>query len=708
MSIKYTFSYSKIARLAKLAGLSGLLSLVLASAPVMADEKADMARLDEIQTLSDRDNLEGLRQLQEFKSKLPADASDMVRQETLKILLGLYLDAGKIKSADATIKEFLQFAETHHNKNALALAQISDSFRILDDGKPELALSKLKTIQTSVKTNPDPEVNMRLNSALAVVYNVTGKFELALTHYLEALRLSDFQVRRKVQAKLYKLDAIASLYTVMKDPAKALSTVDEAMALSPLANVPKTLSSLLLTQGIAFSQQGKNDAALKSFEKAKKIGVEAGMPGVEATALVNIADEYLIAHDYQKAESFSRQALSKAEAIGDKATAATGKVNLGFALGGQGKISQGAQYINEVIRFFKDSDSKADVEAITGELATMYETAGMYKDALSTLRQQQKLSDALFRSDRVRAVTALQEQFNAEQRQKQFELLGKENDLKSADIKNQRLQQMVTLLGAIVTVMAGVFIFFLYRRVRKANEQLKEVNTQLAFHAVRDPLTGLFNRRSFIDMMRSRVAQAEVERREDSADNPDCLILLDIDLFKHINDTWGHATGDSVLSEVAHRLKSAVRDTDMVLRWGGEEFLIYSPKSNPMQITRLVERVLRTIGERMVEVGDLRIPVTVTAGFISLPFSGVPESVCDWEKTLQIADMALYLGKTHGRNRAYGLARLLLPYEQVMPVLERDLAAAISGGMVEIIEVVGPDQSSARSALTALGVATGA
>ncbi len=146
----------------------------------------------------------------------------------------------------------------------------------------------------------------------------------------------------------------------------------------------------------------------------------------------------------------------------------------------------------------------------------------------------------------------------------------------------------------------------------------------------------------------------------------------------------------------------------MVFRWGGEEFLIYSPKSNPLQITRLVERVLHTIGERMVDVGELQMPVTVTAGFISLPFSGLPETVCDWEKTLQIADMALYLGKTHGRNRAYGLLRLLLPYEQVMPVLERDLAAAISGGMVEIIEVVGPDQSSARSALAATpGVTSG-
>ena len=90
---------------------------------------------------------------------------------------------------------------------------------------------------------------------------------------------------------------------------------------------------------------------------------------------------------------------------------------------------------------------------------------------------------------------------------------------------------------------------------------------------------------------------------------------------------------------------------------------------------------------------DVAVPVTLTAGYISLPFSGVPESICNWEKTLQMADMALYLGKAHGRNRAYGLSRLLVPHEQAMAILDHDLSAAIAAGMVELIEVIGPIQS---------------
>ena len=74
-----------------------------------------------------------------------------------------------------------------------------------------------------------------------------------------------------------------------------------------------------------------------------------------------------------------------------------------------------------------------------------------------------------------------------------------------------------------------------------------------------------------------------------------------------------------------------------------------------------------------------------------MPFSGLSEVDCNWEKAMQIADMALYLGKVNGRNRAYGLNRLLVPFEQVMPVLERDISAALKGDMVELVEVIGPE-----------------
>lgn len=671
-----------------------LISLCLMGLPAsaFADEQADFAKLDEIQLLADKDNTQGLKQIQAFKQNLSPQASEALRLETFKVLIGLYIDAGEIKAADTTLAEFLQFAEASHNEAAIALAKIADAQRIQFEGKTAVALKLLGELETRYKNSTNPEVKMRLNAALGGIYSTTGKFELALNYQLEALRQTEFQARRKEIAKINRLGAISALYLSMKDPQTALDTTKDALVVAPNLVTPKILTTLLTNQGVAYAQLGKYSEARLAFEKLLGVAIDAKIPSAEAIALVNLSDHYLLMREYGKAETFARRALEKAEPIDDRDSVAVGKANLGFALGGQGKISQAVPYVKEVIDYYKKTGSKADVEAITGELASMYENAGMFKEALETVRAQQAISDELFTTERSKAVSSLQEQFNAEQRQKQIELLAKENDLKDSELHNRRLQQIVAMLGVLLAVLGGAVIFMLYRKANKANLELKEVNTKLEFFAVRDPLTGLYNRRSFVDMMRNRVVVAEADRRQDGADNPDCMILMDIDEFKHINDTYGHAIGDAVLTEVARRLKSSVRDTDMVLRWGGEEFLIFSPKANTAQITRLVERVLRAIGESRFHIGEFDVPVTVTAGFISLPFSGISEEVCDWEKTLQIADMALFLGKAHGRNRAYGIGRLLVDKEDALPLLESNVGAAIEAKMVEVIELLGPPQ----------------
>lgn len=663
------------------------------SGHAVADEKSDMDRLDKIQTLSDRDNALALKELIAFKEALPASTSYQVRVEVLKALVNLYYDAGKIKSSDATIAEFLQLAQSRHDQETIAIAQIADAYRLFDDGKINEAIAYIKRIQDSVPNTTNPELQMRLHNAFGVMYSTTGNFDIALKHYYQALGYADQLPRRRIQARLYKLDSIAKLYAAMKDPERALDITKQALSLAPIANTPKLRASMLLTQGIFYSQLQKHEESLAANEAALAISKEAGMPVLEATALINIADHFLLVHDYKQAESYARRGLALGEALGDKGTIEGAKINLGFALGGQGKVKEGVPYVMHAISFFKESDAKADAEATLGELSLMYERAGMYKEAVASLRQQQELSNEIFRSDRNVAVTTLQEQYAAEQRQRQIELLSKENALKDAQIRNQHLLQIITLLGTGLVVVASAFVFNLYRQIRRTNLQLREANTKLEVTSTRDPLTGLFNRRAFVDLMASRQPRDQDERRAANIDTLDGLILLDIDQFKKINDTYGHAVGDTVLKDISHRLKRIVRETDMVLRWGGEEFLIFSPKTHPEQITVLVDRILRAIGEQVFVDGDIKIPVTVTAGYITLPFADVPEQSCGWEKTLQIADMALYLAKAHGRNRAYGVAKLLVDHHIAMPILDHDLSAAKEAGMVELIEVIGPEST---------------
>ena len=675
-------------------GMYAFLGMLLHGNVALAAETADEAvakeQITAIQTLGDSDNTEALKRLLSIKQKQTSATPLQVRLDTVKVLVDLYYDAGKIKSSTAAINEFLTLATAGNDTNGIAIAQIMAIYQLIDAGKLQEALNKLNGINDSLVPTASAEVKMRLNSAFGSVYYLLGNFDSSLKYFLNALKLTDDLATRQLQSRIQRLDAIAKLYIAMKDPMKALATIDEAFKISPLARAPKTYASLNISQGIAYANLKENEKSVSAYENALKISQDAGMLTSEVICLINISDHYLIVNDYKKAEDFARQSLARAETLGDKPSIDIAKVNLGLAFAGQGRVAAGVELVNGVINAYIASGQKTDAEGIIGELANMYERAGMYKEALATLRQQQKLSDELFRSDRSKTVAQLQEQFNAKQRQKQIELLGKENALKDADIRNHHLQQVITLLGALVTVMVGIFIFLLYRRVQRANQELREANTQLEFHAIHDPLTGLYNRRSFVELMKTRTAQVEADRREAREGNPDCLILLDIDHFKQINDTWGHAAGDAVLAQVAQRLRKAVRDTDMVLRWGGEEFLVYSPKSNPSQVAGLVERVLQSVGETSISVGDHDIQVTMTAGFISLPFSDIPEEDLNWEKALQIADMALYLGKANGRNRAYGVAKVLVDAASALPFFEEDLAAAVSSGIVELIEVQGP------------------
>ena len=671
--------------------LSIMLSSALSFSPfACADQSADAARLEAIQLLSERDNQAALKQLKDFYSSLPAEVDYQLRIDTLFELAHAYGDAGDTAQSDASFAQIKELAQRRNDVETLAVLSITEAYNLRDSGKAQAALAKLDEIARVLKSTKRVEYAIRLEIAYTGLYLSASKFDQALAHNLAALRLTDQLTQHRTLSKIRRLDSLASMYFTMQNPEKSLVVVSEALALTSQVNSPRISANLRQTQAMALAELKRYPEALVAYERSLQSSKDANLPRLEALTLSNIADLYLRTHNFVKAEQVARQALKKATDINDELAIYNAKANIGFALGGQFKINQAMEYLNPVLAHSREMGDKADIEATVGEIGRMLERAKMYKEALEYTREQQKLSDEVFRADRAKTVATLQEQFDADQRQKQIELLARENQIKDADLKNGRLQQIITLLGATVTIFVGIFIYMLYRKVKQTNAKLEEVNQQLEFHSVRDPLTGLHNRRSFLELMKTRGDNIENDRRESDGSNPDCLMILDIDHFKHINDTWGHAAGDAVLVEVAKRLRSAVRDSDQTMRWGGEEFLIYSPRTRPTQLTPMVERVLRSIGSTPVVVGSHTIPVTVSAGYISLPFSGVSEQQCNWEKAMQFADMALYLGKVNGRNRAYGLISLLQPPEVVLPVLDQDFSAAIKNDMVEVVIVHGP------------------
>ncbi len=166
------------------------------------------------------------------------------------------------------------------------------------------------------------------------------------------------------------------------------------------------------------------------------------------------------------------------------------------------------------------------------------------------------------------------------------------------------------------------------------------------------------------------------------------LMLVDVDHFKHINDRWGHAVGDVVLVELARRLRAALRDDDLIVRWGGEEFLLWVPVAPRAEAEALVARTLAAIGSQPVASGADRIPVTVSIGFATFPIEPARLAL-GWEQALELIDTAMYLAKSHGRNRAYGVRSANAGNAAALSALARRFEAAWRDGLVELVAVDG-------------------
>ncbi|MDT8405201.1 diguanylate cyclase domain-containing protein [Sulfuriflexus sp.] len=181
----------------------------------------------------------------------------------------------------------------------------------------------------------------------------------------------------------------------------------------------------------------------------------------------------------------------------------------------------------------------------------------------------------------------------------------------------------------------------LQHRVSDATSQLRDANMQLTLLAQEDHLTTLSNRRHFETLL-----QESLETAPDHQDTRMCLMLIDIDNFKSINDTYGHAAGDTVLSHIANLLKTIMRPGDLTARYGGDEFVV---QMNCMpEIGRKRAQDIRTAVEQSgIFWQEQRISVTVSIGVLYTRANGIK----DIDNLMRLADTAMYEAKNAGRNR---------------------------------------------------------
>jgi diguanylate cyclase (GGDEF)-like protein len=494
--------------------------------------------------------------------------------------------------------------------------------------------------RTLAQNADDSYVRYWAAMAFGITGRMLGQVDAARASLREAYVIADnAQNPYRRAAALYQLSVLDRM---TRQADRALAQSQQAFAEAKLAGSTFGMAKAKMAESAALEVLDRPVGELAAMQEALAIARAAGSGVEESLALINLADIHLRRKDFDAVLEVSRQSLELATRSGDGALIATNKANMGFALFGLGRTDAGKRLAEEALAETERTGASAEIVDLMEEYGRYLASAGDYRAALALRDRQHKVMERIAATTRKRDLLEYQSKFDSERRINKLEL------------ENQESQQRVWWMFAAMFALSFLIVAFLYRKVQMTNRLLARRNTELGFYSTRDPLTSLYNRRHFQNFIGE--APAIGNRRSVAIDHPaQAILLIDLDHFKSINDHHGHAAGDAVLIAVAQRLRDALRETEMIVRWGGEEFLVFIPMVPADRVDEIVLRVLRAVSAEPINCQGTDIHVTASIGYAPMPLSP-SDAAAGWEHALDLADRALYEAKKRGRNRAVGVA----------------------------------------------------
>lgn len=576
----------------------------------------------------------------------------------------------------------------------MAYAELCASYMATSHEQYELAFQQALFAAKRAEALPNyPKLSFRAGIMAGDLASRREHFDDAIENYQLALRGAENMEDKRRQASVNF--SLSGVYQVMGQYAQALTILDKALQLAIESNQAKLQADINISRGSVFSSLGQLDNAQKVYEEVLDAARQTQDHDHENNSLVNLSDIALQRHQYAEAERRATEVKSLAEAHESWDIVATAEANIGMALAGEHHVELATPHIRAAMKYYEDQKQQLSQAEIQREWSEALAGNGRFEAALDAFKEYKKLTDNVLKGEREKAILQIQQQLDSEKKEKQIQLLSKENALQNADIENRKLEQRTWWLLAMLFGALFSLALLLYGRVRKVNMKLNEKNQELDFLSTRDPLTTLYNRRYFQTMIGSiDLSKAERRATATSEQTTRALYLIDIDHFKKINDHYGHAAGDAVLVETADRLRKGLREHDVIVRWGGEEFLVFAQQLPLARVHDLAHRILELFSFQSVAYQDKSIRITASVGYCLLPLRGESEQLLSWDRGVNIVDMALYLAKAHGRNRAYGVTALKSAAPEVMETIEKDLEVAWQNGLVELERCIGEGEPS--------------
>ncbi|MEM5508901.1 tetratricopeptide repeat-containing diguanylate cyclase [Pseudoalteromonas sp. AS71] len=446
----------------------------------------------------------------------------------------------------------------------------------------------------------------KTSNQMGLLYTRLKQFDQAELFYQITIDLPEGMVEEKTLATALREMAVINyesgdLDSAMKFAQKAYVTYKAENLKSYISITSRIIANI-------YRAHGDKNKAIEYYKESLSVARVTGNKLYEIKSLTALA-AILIGIDTNEAIILLKRSLALSTQIDDKLHMLYAYREIRIAEKLRGRIDESLRYAEEEIALTEILQNERDENKLALEKAHLH--SHKMETELETLREKEKLH-----------------QLELEKKNNEIEISDQARVISELELAKNKYASIALafLLAACLAIVLLVYRSFIASKKR---------NEELDYLAARDPLTNCYNRRILFEVMnRDFLNLPQIEEY--------CILMVDIDHFKSVNDTYGHSIGDTVLCGVAELLQANIRKSDRVARFGGEEFCIILPNTTQEQAIRIAEAIRIKVEEAIFD----EIPVTCSFGVTSIKFKARTPS-----ELIEQADLALYEAKSLGRNQ---------------------------------------------------------
>lgn len=467
-----------------------------------------------------------------------------------------------------------------------------------------------------------------------------GQFAAALDRFHAARRRLEGIDRPVELARIF--NAIGVTHNFTGDQARAREYFQRAVDVAGDAGAQGAAATYLGNLSLAVAELEGPGAAMPMLREVLQLSEESGAETTATMARANLCDQLVKLEQHDEAETTCLAALEEVDRMREARWQAGIRLTLGHLRRGGGRLEEAVDWYREALAIASASVPTIEDEVLES-LSEALEDLGQPAEALALARQRLALRNQQRQSERRELVEELEVRYEVERSEADLELLRLQSALQATELQQRNMMLIALLIGLAITLVAAIGAVRSYwittrlkRDLATRNSELEQAVAEITDLARHDSLTGLFNRRAMEEL-----GQHEVKRQQRHRE-PLSVMLMDVDFFKSINDRFGHAVGDQVLQGLASLLQENLRDTDLVGRWGGEEFLCILPKTDLAEAEHSAHRIQSALAAAPMQAAGDTVRLTVTCGIAAVDTR--------LDEAIQRADQAMYRGKHEGRN----------------------------------------------------------